>query len=79
MAMIPARLHDYEAEARQGHAPHSDARIDVPYERIADFCRRASDADVGAGMSYSAARWVQADNRIAPLRTLTVSAQLVSC
>ena len=43
MTMTPARLseyHEHEAVARQGHARHSDARIDVPYERIADFCRR---------------------------------------
>ena len=36
MAMIPTRLHECEAQARQGHAP----RIAVPYGRIADFCRR---------------------------------------
>ena len=40
MAMTPARLHEYEAGARQGDARNSDARIAVPYERIADFCRR---------------------------------------
>lgn len=40
MAMTPARLHEYEAEARQGHAQSSDARVAVPYARIADFCRR---------------------------------------
>jgi len=38
--MTPARLHEYEAGARQGDARNSDARIAVPYERIADFCRR---------------------------------------
>ena len=40
MTMTPARLHEYEAAARQGHTPRTDARIAVPYERIADFCRR---------------------------------------
>jgi len=38
--MTPARLHEYEAGARQGHAQRSDARIAVPYERIAEFCQR---------------------------------------
>ena len=40
MTMTPTRLHEYEAEACQGHTPRTDARIAIPYERIADFCRR---------------------------------------
>lgn len=40
MAMTPARLHEYEAGAPQEQARRSDARIYIPYERIADFCRR---------------------------------------
>lgn len=39
MTMTPARLHEYEAGARQGQARQSDAQIHIPYERIADFCR----------------------------------------
>ena len=38
MAMTPARLHEYETSAPEKR--RSDARIAIPYERIADFCRR---------------------------------------
>ena len=38
MTMIPARLHEYEPDA--SGTRRSDARLAIPYERIAEFCRR---------------------------------------
>ena len=36
--MTPARMHEYQPDVSE--ARRSDARVPVPYERIADFCRR---------------------------------------
>ena len=38
MTMTPARLHEYEPDA--SGTRRSDARLAIPYERIAEFCRR---------------------------------------
>ncbi len=36
--MVPARLQ--EAKAARWQERESDARIEIPYERVAEFCRR---------------------------------------